>query len=198
MDIKTATQLSNEICSSLAGVARAQVAGSVRRQKENVKDIEIVAIVNSWDDLFDSLTPFGQFIKPGVPDIIPWPPKHNSKYVRMLLNDGLKLDFFVANPENWGGLFMMRTGSGVGPDGNPFNGFTPRMFMRWKQVSNGGKMVGCMPTLPDGRSVIVHEEEEFFQLLGVKWTPPQDRISGSSIKKIPGYVLDLTKWTLTK
>jgi hypothetical protein len=194
MEINIATKLANDIRDSLRGVSRAEVAGSVRRQKQNVKDIEIVAMVSDWDELFSSLAPHGTFIKPSVPDVIPWPPKRDSKYIRMLLNDGLNLDFFIASPENWGGLFMMRTGSGAGPDGNPFNGFTPGMFMRWKQVSNGGKMTGCMPTLPDGRRVIIREEEDFFRLLGVKWVSAPERIARSSIKKIPGYVLDISLW----
>jgi DNA polymerase/3'-5' exonuclease PolX len=177
--------------------SRAEVAGSIRRQKADVKDVEIVAIVNDWDGLFNSLTAFGHFIKPGTPDIEPWEPKKNAKYLRMMLDVGLKLDLFIASPENWGGIFMMRTGSGVGPDGNPFNGFVPTMFSRWKKLSAGGRMSGCMPQLADGSKVVVLREEiDIFNLLGVHWVEPRERIGRAAVKKLTGYALDLSKFEL--
>ena len=198
MELQQASENATKIVESImSSCQRAQVAGSVRRKKPNVKDIEIVAIVKDWDNLFKNLSSFGKFIKPGVSEIIPWAPRKNAKYLRMMLDIDLKLDLFIASPENWGGLLMMRTGSGVGPDGNPFNGFTPAMFARWKKVSNGGRMSGCMPLLPDSKAVVVLREEiDYFNLLGVQWVEPVDRASRNSIKKIPGYALDISKFEL--
>lgn len=195
MDIDSAVDLSNKIVESARPFcSRAEVAGSVRRRKENVKDIEIVAQVNDWQGLFSVLSAWGEFIKPGVPDILPWAPKEGARYLRMMLTSGVKLDMFITSPENWGGIFMMRTGSGVGPDGNAMKGFTPGMFGRWKKVSGGGKMKGGYPTLPDGRQVIVREEEEFFRLCGVQFIDPVKRLSKSSIKPIKDYKLDIDKF----
>lgn len=160
---------------------RCEIAGSVRRRKENVKDIELVAIVDDYEGLYKRLAEAGRFIKPGVPDIIDWPAKPGAKYVRMLLNEELKLDLFIANKDNWGGIYTMRTGSGVGPDGNPYNGFVPRLFSRWKRVSKGGKMTGGQPTLPDGTMLSVPEEEDFFALCKAKWIPAEERIDGNAV-----------------
>lgn len=183
MDLVEAQNIGDRIVDSLSNcTARAVVAGSVRRCKPTVKDIEIVAIVTDYDKLFTQLRQHGRFIKPGVPQVIDWPPKKNSKYIRMYLNEGIKLDLFVGSSDNWGALLCMRTGSGVGPDGNVHNGFIPAMFRRWKRVSGGGKMTQCMPTTPDGLQLTVPEERDYFDLLGVQWVEPQDRISSSDVR----------------
>jgi DNA polymerase/3'-5' exonuclease PolX len=163
---------------------RVEVAGSVRRRKDNVKDIELVAIVSDYDGLYRRLAPAGRFIKPGVPDVVDWPPKHGAKYVRMLLKEGIKLDLFIATKANWGGIYMMRTGSGVGPDGLPFSGFVPMMFSRWKKVSKGGKMSGGQPTLPDGTMIEVPEEEDVFALFKARWVPAEERTSADAIHSL--------------
>lgn len=161
--------------------SRIEVAGSVRRKKPLVKDIEIVAIVEDYESLFKSLACHGRFIKPGVPDIIDWSPKEGAKYIRMLLEEQVKLDFFVASPENWGALLTMRTGPAAAENGF---GFVPAMFAAWKRKSGGGKMSGCLPTFPDGRQVEAREEKEFFDLCGVKWVDPEERRSGRDVKKL--------------
>lgn len=186
MEINLAKPLADLIASELRPHChRAEVAGSIRRMKENVKDVEIVAVVRDWKASFQALEKWGYFIKPGCPEVTPWAPKENARYLRMMLNEGLKLDLFITSPENWGGLFMMRTGSGVGPKGDPFGGFVPGMFGRWKKVSGGGRMLNGYPTFPDGRKVIVREESDYFRLCGVKWVDPVDRTSRNSIAPIP-------------
>lgn len=183
MELVTAKQIADSIVEAIGpACTRAHVAGSIRRQKPEVKDIEIVAIVNDYDELYKQLAPFGRFIKPGVPDIIDWPPKAKARYVRMLVNESVKLDLFVANPSNFGALFAMRTGSGIGPNGTL--GFIPGLFSAWKKKSGGGRMVNCMPTTPDKVSIPVPEEEDFFKLCGVEWVPPEMRRSARDVKRI--------------
>ena len=164
-------------------VVRVEIAGSVRRQKQFVKDVELVAIVDDYQQLFARLSDAGRFIKPGVPNVIDWPPKPGAKYVRMLLDEEIKLDLFIANHLNWGGIYMMRTGSGVGPNGSPFSGFVPAMFARWKRISKGGRMCGGQPTLPDGTMLPVREEEDMFKLCNAKWIPPHERVSATCIHR---------------
>ena len=183
MELAIAKQMADSIVEAITpACSRAHVAGSIRRQKPEVKDIEIVAIVNDYDDLYKRLAPFGRFIKPGVPDIIDWPPKPKARYVRMLIGESIKLDLFVANPNNFGALYAMRTGSGIAPDGKM--GFIPGLFSAWKKKSGGGRMVNCMPTTPDKVSIPVPEEEDFFKLCGVEWIPPEMRRSARDVKRI--------------
>jgi DNA polymerase/3'-5' exonuclease PolX len=46
-------------------------------------------------------------------------------------------------------------------------------------------MVNCMPTMPDGLQLSVPEERDFFELLGVEWVEPKDRIDRKAVKVIP-------------
>ena len=95
---------------------RVEVAGSIRRRKEVVGDIEICGIPDDRTKLIALLGDLGQHIKPGVPGAIPWIPKVEAKYLRVRLTEGMNLDVFLGTPQNWGGLYMMRTGSGASPD----------------------------------------------------------------------------------
>lgn len=162
---------------------RGEVAGSIRRQKPIVGDVEIVAISTQRDQLLKLLEEVGQHIKPGVPGAVPWEPKATAKYLRVRLNEGMNLDLFLATPNNWGGLFMMRTGSGADLDGNSFNGFVPGIFSRWKKLSGGGRMTECMPTMPTGEQLWIPEEQDFFDLLEMNFVPPTERTSKNIIKK---------------
>lgn len=183
LDLSVADRLAAAVLRVVApAMARVEVAGSVRRRKPTVGDIEIVGIPSDRKMLLKCLGDVGRTIKPGVPGVVPWTPKLDAKYVRVRLDEGINLDVFLATPDNWGGLFTMRTGSGVGPDGNPFNGFIPQLFKRWKKVSGGGRMKDAMPTMPDGLQLACPEEEDFFELLGVEWVDPQDRTSLKAVR----------------
>jgi DNA polymerase (family 10) len=162
---------------------RGEIAGSIRRRKEIVGDIEIVAISDQRDRLLSLLSEVGQLIKPGVPGCVPWSFKPTSKYIRVRLHEGMNLDLFMATPQNWGGLFLMRTGSAVDNKGNPFSGFVPSIFKRWKVMSGGGRMTDCMPTMPTGEQLWVPEEQDFFDLLEMSFVPPELRASKNIIKK---------------
>lgn len=167
----------------MPALTRGEIAGSIRRQKPVVGDIEIAAISEDRELLMRLLSETGQMIKPGVPGVVPWTPRLEAKYLRLRLPEGMNLDLFMATPQNWGGLFLMRTGSGAGPDGNTFNGFTPGIFGRWKKVSGGGRMTDCMPTMPTGEQLWLPEEQDFFDLLEMDFVPPVERTSKNIIKK---------------
>jgi DNA polymerase/3'-5' exonuclease PolX len=162
---------------------RVEVAGSIRRRKEVVGDIEICGIPADRAHLIKLLVELGQLIKPGVPGVVPWTPKLEAKYLRVRLAEGMNLDVFLATPQNWGGLFMMRTGSGVAPNGNAFSGFVPGIFGRFKKLSGGGRMTDCMPTMPSGEQLWIPEEQDFFDLLEMNFIPPEERIDKNVIKR---------------
>lgn len=184
IQLSEASSIANSVLKHIMpALDRGEIAGSIRRQKEIVGDIEIVAISTQRDRLLSLLSDVGQHIKPGVPGVVPWGPKPDAKYLRVRLQEGMNLDLFMASPENWGGLFLMRTGSGSGPDGNSFNGFTPGIFSRWKKLSGGGRMTDCMPTMPTGEQLWIPEEQDFFDLLEMNFVPPEERTSRFVIKK---------------
>lgn len=184
IELSVASTLADDVVRLISpAMARAEVAGSVRRRKPIVGDIEIVGIPDNQEKLIKLLREVGQTIKPGVPGVVPWSPKPGARYIRVRLEAGMNLDLFLANQNNWGGLFLMRTGSGVGADGNTFNGFVPRIFKRWKVLSGGGRMTDCMPTMPTGEQLWVPEEQDFFDLLEMDFVPPEQRVDHKVIKK---------------
>lgn len=184
IELTEAQVIANKVRNHIApAMDRIEIAGSVRREKPVVGDIELVAIVADREKLLQLLVDVGQTIKPSVPGVIPWTPKPDSRYIRVRLNEGMNLDLFIAKPENWGGLFLMRTGSAAGADGNAFNGFTPGCFARWKKLSSGGRMTDVMPTMPDGTQLPVYEEQDFFDLLEMDFVPPVERTGRNIIKK---------------
>jgi len=184
IDLLEAESIANKVRQHVSStMARVEVAGSIRRQKAVVGDIEICGIPEDRDNLIKLLGEIGQHIKPGVPGAIPWVPKVEAKYLRVRLEEGMNLDVFLGTPENWGGLYMMRTGSGASPDGSAFNGFIPGIFSRWKKLSGGGRMTDCMPTMPTGEQLWIPEEQVFFDLLEMDFVPPEERVTKGAIKK---------------
>ena len=184
IDLGVAESIANKVRDHISPVMdRVEVAGSIRRRKEVVGDIEICGIPGDREKLIQLLGDIGQHIKPGVPGAVPWVPKVEAKYLRLRLEEGMNLDVFLGTQQNWGGLYMMRTGSGSSPDGNTFNGFIPGIFGRFKKLSGGGRMTDCMPTMPTGEQLWVSEEQDFFDILEMDFVPPQERISKGAIKK---------------
>ena len=67
VDYNKAKEIADQILSGISSsCVRSEIAGSIRREKKEVKDIEIVAIVDDYSSLYGSLAKFGRFIKPGV------------------------------------------------------------------------------------------------------------------------------------
>lgn len=184
IDLKEAELIANKVRNHIfPAMDRVEIAGSIRRRKDIVGDVEICGIPGDREKLIKLLGEVGQHIKPGVPGVVPWEPKTAAKYLRVRLEEGMNLDVFLATPQNWGGLFMMRTGSGASPDGNTFHGFIPGIFGRWKKLSGGGRMTDAMPTMPTGEQLWVPEEQDFFDLLEMNFVPPEQRITKGAIKK---------------
>lgn len=184
IELNEAESIANRVREYISPVMdRVEVAGSIRRRKAIVGDIEICGIPGDREKLIKLIGNIGQHIKPGVPGAIPWVPKVNAKYFRVRLNEGMNLDVFLGTPQNWGGLYMMRTGSGASPDGNAFHGFIPGIFGRFKKLSGGGRMTDCMPTMPTGEQLWIPEEQDFFDILEMDFVPPEERVTKGAIKK---------------
>jgi len=138
---------------------RIEIAGSIRRKKPDVKDIEIVAIPKPYDvGLFES----------GIATVVnKWKKVKGElpcKYTQRILPEGIKLDLFFAKEDNWGLIYAIRTGSA---------GYSYRRlgasWVRAGYKSSGGFLQKNDIIIP------VREEIDLFNLIGVKWTPPEFR-----------------------
>lgn len=107
MEYNTALEIATKVKALLQPhCERIEIAGSIRRKKPEVKDIEIVAIPKPYDTgLFES----------GIAAVVnQWEKVKGElpcKYTQRILPEGIKLDLFLAEPGNWGLIFAIRTGS---------------------------------------------------------------------------------------
>ncbi len=160
MQLNHAIEIAERVKSQLAPhCERIEIAGSIRRRKCVVGDIEIVAIPKPYD--------VGLFASGIAPIVSAWPKVRGElpcKYTQRLLPEGIALDLFFATAENWGLIYAIRTGSAD---------YSHRVLAcGW--VRNGYKSVGGMLTR-DGVAVAVPEERDLFRLSGVPWVEPENR-----------------------
>jgi DNA polymerase/3'-5' exonuclease PolX len=178
MKIEQAILIAERVKAQLAPYCdRIEIAGSIRRGKADVGDIEIVAIPKPYDvGLFAS----------GIALIVnQWPKVRGElpcKYTQRTLPDGIALDLFFATRENWGLIFAIRTGSAD---------YSHRVLAcGW--VRAGYKSADGMLTR-DGVTVAAPEERDLFRLAGVPWVEPEARnlnfqnagVTGAELAKRP-------------
>lgn len=145
---------------------RVEVAGSVRRERPEVGDIEIVCIprkvagglfgdMEDVDPMFVSAVERFEGLKGG--------PK--GKYTRRVLSEGVEVDLFICTEDNWGLNFAIRTGSRDFVAGE--------LAARWSRM--GYRSEGAI-LRRDGASFPLREEADVFDFLGMEWVEPRDRI----------------------
>lgn len=160
MRLSEALKIAEWVKSELAPhCERIEIAGSIRRKKPDVKDIEVVAIPKPYDvGLFASgiATVLNQWemVKGQLP----------CKYTQRILPYGIKLDLFFATKENWGAIYAIRTGSAD----------YSHKVLGGGWVKYGYKMEGGV-LHRSGFPISTPEEEDFFKCCGVEWVKPEDR-----------------------
>lgn len=137
---------------------RIEIAGSIRRRKPQVKDIEIVAIPKPYDT--------GLFANGIAPVVAQWEKVKGElpcKYTQRILPEGIKLDLFFAVPDNWGLIYAIRTGSAE------FSKMLARRWVSYGFHSEGGYLV------KNGQMVPVREEKDLFDLIRMYYVEPNER-----------------------
>lgn len=151
---------------------RIAVAGSIRRKKAMIGDIEIVAIPTPITDLFG--TPVSTTLVDAT--LAVWPirfVKNGQKYKQFTFEgrsgETYTVDLFLQpDPATWGINYMIRTGS---PE------FSKRMVTR---RSLGGYMpddlrVDGARVWRNGTAIETPEEADVFALWGMDFVEPEDR-----------------------
>lgn len=160
MKLEQALEIAENVKALLAPhCERIEIAGSIRRKKPDVKDIEIVAIPKPYDiGLFESgiATIVNQWQK--VKGELP------CKYTQRILPEGIKLDLFFAEPGNWGLIYAIRTGSA-----DYSHKVLAKGWVRRGYKSKEGYLVA------NGKQINVPEEEDLFKLIGAKFVAPELR-----------------------
>lgn len=157
---------------------RIEIAGSIRRAKPWVNDIEIVCIPKeepsptASGDLFGEpaakvmgsvrVRGFLMVVHKYAATIVKGKPA-TGRYVQFLARTGVKVDLFMARPDNWGYLLAIRTGS---------QEYSKGLAIRWSGMGYKGE--DGMLTYR-GEAVPLREERDLFKLLGIPWVEPSLR-----------------------
>jgi DNA polymerase/3'-5' exonuclease PolX len=181
-----ARPVAEQIRTALASAcARIEIAGSLRRRKETVGDIEIVCLPITDTDLFgDTLATSGALDRALACLVasgrLAWDTvlkRNGNRYKRFVVPPlgGAGLDLFIAERDNWGNILAIRTGSAE---------FSSAIM---KKRSRGGylpdelrqeagylwRLSGIVPK--EVTRLACPTEEAFFETLGVPWLPPEKR-----------------------
>jgi DNA polymerase/3'-5' exonuclease PolX len=151
---------------------RIEIAGSIRRKKASVGDIEILCIPKKimQVDLFGEPTGLTITDSGLIKIVAEWEKVkgdlQDGKYTQRVLPECIKLDLFTATYENWGLLYAIRTG--------PADYSHNVLARRW--ANRGYESVGGVLCKLDGSTKVeLKEEEDLFEFLGLAYVKPENR-----------------------
>lgn len=191
MKIQQALQLSSRIVELLrTHTSVIHIAGSVRRQKPEVKDIEILCIPNKislQQDLFGgppkSETVTGGFVmalEQMSKEVVKGQP--NGRYMQIILKGGATLDLFMPDPDDYYRQLAIRTGSSKYSHDVIASAWRKKGWvgsdMGLRRIEDcEAKVSGDKTTWkcinPEGkRPPVWASEEAFFEWIGVNWIHP--------------------------
>jgi len=143
---------------------RIEIAGSLRRKRKRIGDIEIVAIPKPYEGE-------GLFATGIAATVSRWEKVKGTlpcKHTQRILPCGMKLDLFFATPETWGHVLAIRTG--------PSEFSHKELARRWCRM--GYESIDNY-LYKRGQSGIpgisFREEADLFFFLGIKFVKPEDR-----------------------
>jgi len=171
MDLPQAKKISRSLIHFLAQFCdRIEIAGSVRREKPTVKDIELIVIpkVTYYPDMFGAMSPCYP-INLCQWDKIGFLVKGGNRYKKISTIYNINLDLFIIRPPSqWGVQFAIRTG--------------PASFS--KKIVTQRRKDGLLPSdclvhdggvYRHGKLLPMPEEQDFFDFLGIDFIEPKMR-----------------------
>lgn len=160
MDFISALDIAQKYKSLLAPhCERIEIAGSIRRKKQIIGDIEIVAIPLPYEiGLFES----------GIAKVVNQLKKNKRRAPvqvhSAVLPEGIKLDLFFAEKGNWGLIYAIRTGSA-----EYSHQVLASTWSKQGYESKNGYLT------KNGKEIAILEEEHLFQLLNLPFVKPEKR-----------------------
>jgi len=160
MKLEQAKQIANNIKKILTPYCdRIEIAGSIRRGKPIVHDIDIVLIQK----------PEAALIMPSILTTIGTLTLNGSKIKRLHYgdsNDSIDIDIYFATSASWATLLLIRTGSKE----NNIRLATIAKRKGWQLKANGDGLFNN-----HGDRIAGDTEESIYQVLGIPYQEPHDR-----------------------
>ncbi len=173
---RTAAKMAEHLA-KLPGVEKITPAGSLRRGRETVGDLDLLVTGSCCnnekqrDAVIERIVNF-----PGIMDILA---KGENK-VSFKLRNGMQVDVRILPPESYGAALQYFTGSK-----------SHNVNLRQRALKMGYTLNEYgLTTLKDEKRVASKTEEEIYKKLGLEWIPPEMRescgeIDAAAAKKIP-------------
>lgn len=153
--LKRAQELACHILKSLEpSCERVEIAGSVRRRKPAINDIDIVLVPRDWWELNKVVSRLGQVERSG------------QKLTRLVLNGGIRVDLYYATPETFATLFLIRTGSRE----NNIRLYALAKKEGWHLSANGDGLFN-----EHGERIAGDSERSIYDALGIPWQEAWER-----------------------
>ena len=157
-----------------APVDRIAVAGSIRRRRETVKDIDILVTSRNPLRVMETFVAFGR-----VEEVL----AHGETKTSVRISPGIQVDVRVVDPECWGAALAYFTGSKA-----------HNIRIREMGVERGLK-INEYGVFRGDRRIGGREEEEVFAAVGLPWIPPELREDRGEIEAaLEGRLPDLVKY----
>src|SRR5918992_272532 len=148
--------------SAVSGCRRCAYAGSLRRMRETIGDIDILAAATEPGPLMETFARL-----PDVAEVI----AHGDKKTSIRTVKGLQIDLRVVPPESWGAALQYFTGSKA-------------HNIRTREIAVRAGLKLSEYGLFDAESeklIVPATEEEVYERLGLPWNPPTLRVDGGQI-----------------
>ncbi|MFJ2735785.1 DNA polymerase/3'-5' exonuclease PolX [Streptomyces sp. NPDC087317] len=152
----TATEAAEDVVAELSritGCARCAYAGSLRRMRETVGDIDVLVAAERSAPFMDALTEL-----PTTAEVI----AHGAKKTSIRTDTGVQVDLRVVRPDSWGAALQYFTGS----KGHNIRIRTIAVHLGLKLSEYG------LFDAESGERVASRSEEDVYARLGLPWIPP--------------------------
>ena len=157
MKLERAQKIATEVIKQLSPYCqRIEVAGSIRRRKAIVHDIDLVLVPSDAWNLEGEVLALAR----------PFQPKLNGEKLKRFNCKGAQVDLYYATPQTWATLLLIRTGSKE----NNIRLATLAKKKGWHLAASGDGLFN-----ETGERIAGDSEESIYQALGLPWQEPSER-----------------------
>lgn len=158
MKLEDGTRTGKSVLSDMQPlIEKGAIAGSIRRKKPEVKDIDLVILPKkefmSLDNIKSTLKKYGEISVEG------------NKVIRVKSKDNIEIDCYVATEKNYEVILLIRTGS---------KEHNRKLAI---EAMKQGKKLNFAEGLIDikTKSIIANSERGIFEALNMKYVEPENR-----------------------